>query len=280
MKRAHAVKVLAAGLFIIFAAAIVYLFLWGRLFPYSPVIIGFTRHELPRTVVYVQKGTEFDAYAAIDSLIPAVEKFHELTFKKKPELFVFRDKKSYLRHSPSKARFCAFSSGRLVISPWVLREAREGRISLEVYVRHELSHVLLFQYKGLLSEFRYPNWLLEGIAVYSTNQMGTSFYPGREETYALMRKGNFMPPRYFHTSKEDCVKLDVPYRMTFMYSEFACIVDRLVETYGREKFLVYMKKMLDRDDHDAVFKEVFEIEFDGFLTNLQKAVQKTGVAVD
>ncbi len=95
MKRAHAVKVLAAGLFIIFAAAIVYLFLWGRLFPYSPVIIGFTRHELPRTVVYVQKGTEFDAYAAIDSLIPAVEKFHELTFKKKPELFVFRDKKSY-----------------------------------------------------------------------------------------------------------------------------------------------------------------------------------------
>ncbi len=76
------------------------------------------------------------------------------------------------------------------------------------------------------------------------------------------------------------MKLDVPYRMTFMYSEFACIVDRLVETYGREKFLVYMKKMLDRDDHDAVFKEVFEIEFDGFLTNLQKAVQKTGVAVD
>jgi len=262
------------------AAAVIYLFLWGALFPFSPVILGFTRHELRNTVVFVQKGAAFDGYAAIDSLIPGVEAFHDLPFRKKPELFVFRDRKSYLRHSPSRARFCAFSSGRLVISPWALEEAREGKISLETYLRHELSHILLFQHKGILAEFRYPRWLLEGIAVYGSNQMGTSFYPTKEETYALIRKGNFMPPRKFHTRAENRVKLDVPYRMTFMYSEFACIVDRLVERYGRAKFLAYMKSQLERGDHDAVFREVFGVGFDEFIVEFRENAEETGAAMN
>lgn len=262
---------------IVSTAAVIYFFLWGALFPFSPVILGFTRHELRNTVVYVQNGAAFDGYAAIDSLIPGVKAFHELSFRKKPELFVFRDRKSYLNHSPSKARFCAFSSGRLVISPWALDEARQGKISLGIYLRHELSHILLFQHKGILSEFRYPRWLLEGIAVYGANQMGTSFYPGKEETYSLMREGNFISPGDFHTRREDRVVLDVPYRMAFMYSEFACIVDRLVERYGRAKFLAYMKKLLERGDHDAVFREVFGLGFDEFVAEFRETLGESDV---
>ena len=265
-------KILIIGIIILLAGFLTYSFLWGKLFPYSSIIIGFSKHELPNTIIYVQNGAKYNDFEKIDNLIPAVENFHELKFIKKPKIFIFRDDNSYLQRSVSKARFCAFSSGSLVISPWALKEAEEGKISLEIYLRHELSHVLLFQHKGILASFRYPSWLLEGIAVYSTDQMGTSFYPSKEEIYDLIRQGNFMPPVYFKTGKEDHVKLNAKYRITFMYSEFACIVDYLIKTYGKEKFLNYMKYLLKNDDHDKVFKEIYGIEFDKFLVNFKNYV--------
>jgi len=66
----------------------------------------------------------------------------------------------------------------------------------EIYLKHELSHSLLHQHSGIIRAGKYPAWLLEGIAVHSANQMGTSCYPSKKETYNYIRKGNFMPPEY------------------------------------------------------------------------------------
>jgi hypothetical protein len=270
-KRVLAISILSAIALAI--GALVYLFLWGKLFPFSPIIVGFSKHELSNATIYVQNGAVYDDYQRIDTLIPAVESFHELPFKRKPRIFIFRDRNSYLQRSISQARFCAFYNGSIVISPWALTEAKEGTISLEIYLKHELSHVLLFQNKGILTAYRYPKWLLEGIAVYSANQMGTSWYPGKEETYRLIRQGNFMPPGYFETRKEGQVGLQVPYRKTFMYSEFACLVDYLVATGGKGKFLSYMKTLLHKDNQERAFKELYGIDFDRFLLNFKEYVQ-------
>jgi hypothetical protein len=274
MKGKSQIKIAITGIALIFLCVIMYLFLWGKLFPFSPVIIGFSKHELSNTVIYVQKGAEYSDFERINKLTPDVENFHEFKFIKKPRIFIFRDKESYLHRSISKARFCAFPGGSLVISPWAIQEDREGKISLEIYIKHELSHVLLYQHKGILTSLMYPNWLLEGIAVYSTNQMGTSFYPGKEETYRLINQGNFVPPEFFKTKKEDKIPLNVTYRVTFMYSEFACIVDYLVNNYGKEKFLVYMKSLLKNNNHDKVFKDVYGIDFKDFLLYFKKFVSE------
>lgn len=113
----------------------------------------------------------------------------------------------------------------MVIAPWALTEADNGDLSLEIYLKHELSHSLLHQHLGIIHSFRYPKWLLEGIAVYSSGQMGTSFYPSNKETCQYIEQGNFMPPQYFRTRKEDQFNLEVKYRLPFMYSEFACIAE-------------------------------------------------------
>lgn len=249
-----------------------YEFLYGKLFPYSPVILGFSRFELKSIVIYVQKGADYTDVNSFDSLPLPVEKFHELTFTKKPEVFIFRDSLEYIHHGFSKARFCAYTSGRLFISSWALLESKQGTISLPIYVRHELSHVLIFQHKGVFDSFHYPDWLLEGIAVYSTNQMGTSFYPSKAETYKAIKDGNFMPPVLFKTGVEDGVTLKVKYRITFMYSEFGCIVDYLINRYGKEKFLVYMKELFNDNDHDKVFKRVYGMDFSKSLNDFRKFV--------
>lgn len=165
----------------------------------------------------------------------------------------------------------------MIISPRALKEARQGIISLEIYVRHELSHLLIFQHIGILAELRYPKWLLEGIAVYSAHQMGTSFYPGKDETYHAIAQGNFLPPFDFKTKREDKVKLDVKYRITFMYAEFACMVDYLVANYGKDKFLLYMKSLMKSNDHDKIFKQVYGIDFDNFIMDFRQFVAKNDI---
>ena len=253
---------------------IVYSFLFGKLFPYSPVIIGFSKNELTNTIVYIQKDTEYPDLRKIDSLIPNVENFHEWKFLKKPRIFIFKDKNSYYSRSSSKARFCAFYNGDLIISPWALKEAEAGKISLEIYLTHELSHCLLHQHSGMLRAFQYPEWLLEGIAVYSSNQMGTSWYPSKDETYNYIRKGNFMPPEYFKTEKEDQINLDVQYRITFMYSEFACMVDYLIEKYGKDKFLSYMKELTTNSNNDTIFKNNYGIEFEKCIQDFRESIMR------
>lgn len=240
---------------------LIYSFLFGKLFPYSPIIIGFLKNELTNSVVYIQKGAGYPDLNKIDSLIPHVEKFHEWKFLKKPRIFIFKDKASYNKRSISNARFCAFYNGDLIISPWALKEAEKGEISLEIYLTHELSHCLLHQHSGILKAFQYPEWLLEGTAVYSSNQMGTSWYPSKEDTYHYIRKGNFMPPECFKTTKEDSINLDVKNRIPFMYSEFACVVDYLIEKYGKKKFLSYIKELTTDSGNDRIFKNIYGIEF-------------------
>jgi GR25 family glycosyltransferase involved in LPS biosynthesis len=257
-------------IFILIILVIGYEFIYSKLFPYSPIVLGFSKFELKNVVVYMQKGADYIDINSLDSLPLPVEKFHELKFLKKPELYVFRDSLEYIHHGFSKARFCAYTSGRLFISPWALQESKQSLISLPIYIRHELSHVLIFQHKGVFDSFHYPDWLLEGIAVYSTNQMGTSFYPSKAETYKAIKDGNFMPPEYFKTSNEDGVTLKVKYRITFMYSEFACIVDYLIKQYGKEKFLVYMKTLFNDNNHDKMFKRVYGIDFSKSLNDFRK----------
>ena len=268
------IKIFLITLIIIILGILTYELLWGKLFPYSPVKIGFTKYELSNIIVYIQNGAEFRDLKAIDSLFPSIEDFHQLKFQRKPYIYIFRDRENYLQRSISKARFYAYPNGSLFISPWALKEADEGTISLKIYVQHELSHALLYQHMGFITAyFYYPRWLLEGIAVYSSNQLGTSWYPGKEETYEFIKEGNFMPPDFYNSDKEDQVQINVKNRIAFIYSEFGCIVDYMITIGGKAKFLNYMKTLLHNRNHDQVFKDIYGISFDKFLINFKEYVK-------
>jgi hypothetical protein len=67
-----------------------YLSLWGRLFPFSPVIVGFSRQEGERAVIHAEANAQFDHFALIDQCIVSVEQAHGLAFKHKPEIFLLK----------------------------------------------------------------------------------------------------------------------------------------------------------------------------------------------
>ncbi len=184
-----------------------YELLWGRLFPFSPVTVWFQRADLPRVVLYTQNSDTYGRFRWVDALAGEAEASHALTFRAKPKLFFFGDAGAYARRASSKARARTFPNGAIVVSPWVQREDADGTLSLRIYLAHELSHALLYQNMSTLQKLRFPRWLLEGVATHTARQMGTPLYPTKEETYALIRGGNWMPPQYFETDKEDSIRI-------------------------------------------------------------------------
>ena len=223
-------------------------------------------------IIYFQEGAAYETVISADTLISSIEEFHDLEFKKKPQLYLFRDSISYICLSPSKARFCTFPNSRIFLTPWALEESNDGEISLDIYLRHELSHSIIFQNTRLAGALKFPDWLLEGIAVYCSEQMGTGNYPGKDMVYELIARGNYMHPSDYKSKNEDKIILDVPHRINFIYSEFACIIDYLIEKYGREKFLNYIKGNISGASHDTVFREVYSIDFEIFLNDFMDFV--------
>ncbi len=249
--------------------------LWGKLFPYSPIILGFSMKTYPNIVIYREDGLEDRDFAWLDRSIPSIEMFHDLKFTDKPRIFLFKSRETYAARSVSKARFCAFFNGDIVVSPWAIEEDRDGKISLRVYLTHELSHSLLYQNMDWLSVPSYPGWLLEGIATYSANQRGTSFYPSKAETLKLIRSGNWMPPFAFDTDEEDQVELNMPYPQAFTYSQFACVVEDLIVRFGKDRFIGYMKALLSSTDHDAVFMDAFGVTFADYIAAFRKEAERS-----
>lgn len=259
----------------ILAAVLIYHLFWGKLFPYSPYALGFTRNELSNVIVYVQDHAEYSNYKIFDSFTFPVEEFHGLKFKEKPAIYIFKDEDSYLQRSITNARFFTCYNGNILISPEAIKEAEMGLIPLDIYIKHELSHSILFQNKGILTAYKYPKWLLEGIAVYSSGQMGLGFYPSSSEVCKLIAKGNFMPPEYFENGKENEVVLNVGFRKAFIYCQFACMVDYLITRYGKDKFLNYMKTLLYESDHNLVFASIYGISFEEYIQQFKNfAVSK------
>jgi len=246
----------------------------GKLHALSPIAIGFEKHELDNTIIYVQDGSNYTDFKEIDKYLESVELFHKLKFYEKPKIYIYSDKSTYLRQNITNARFYAYPNGRLVVSPWAIDECQKGIISLEIYIKHELSHLLLYQNMSYIAAYHYPQWLMEGIAVYSTNQMGTSWYPSKKKTYEIIKSGDYFPPNLYKTNKEDNIKITTENRIAFMYSEFACVVDFLIEKYGQDKFYQYMKGLFQDYNHDQLFKNIYNTDFDKFLDDFKSTVKK------
>jgi hypothetical protein len=90
----------------------------------------------------------------------------------------------------------------------------------------------------------------------------------------LIREGNYFPPQFYKTNQEEDIQLNVENRITFLYSEFACIVDYLIERYGEEKFHQYMTGLFTNTNHDEVFKQVFQIDFADFQNKFVEYIRR------
>lgn len=244
---------------------------------FSPIAVGFEKHRTGNVIVYFHKNEKDLDYKLLDSLIVEVGKFHTLNFKKEVKIFICKTNKEYERYTGSSARMVTIFGNAIFISGMANDERKTNIISFNTYLLHELSHLLIYQNMTFRTAIHYPQWFLEGLAVYSSNQFGVDGYLTEREVAIEIEKGNFVQPEDWGTafsSKGKTVKdCKVPNKYRFIYAEFGSIIDDIIKIYGKEKFILFLKMSLQADDFYVLFNKTYNIDFAEYLKDFKMKIK-------
>jgi hypothetical protein len=253
---------------------VVFLFLFGSFFPFSPIIIGFKCKQFFKARIYYHKNENISGFAFIDTLIAETENFHQISFKKPVQIVVCGSDMEMKRLATMRTRMATFPGyGRIFISHKAKAEADSGIISLRIYIKHELSHSLIAQNSSIIHYFRYPNWLIEGIAMVNAKQMGHGWYPSTEETRRLIKNGIFIEPDDYDSpilwTKKYIREMKLPNRTAFFYSEFGCIIEDIIDKYGKDTFILFLKELIINGNAETSFKNQYGITIKKYIENFK-----------
>jgi hypothetical protein len=175
---------------------------------------------------------------------------HDLAFLGQPsdlfgeqeiQFFLCDDQAEYMKRSPFPAAWEAGCAVPDKASIFLYRPSHEGDLGFQVTVAHELSH-LIYQRMGIHG--RNDSWLNEGLA----NYVGYKYAFDRnniprqawlqEHEFSRLR-GHFIPfNRFFTMEPHELAAAD---DVEVFYEQGSSVVYLLIEEYGRDSFLKFMK---------------------------------------
>lgn len=249
----------------------------GRLFPISPVKIGFESQETGKAKLFYHPGASLADFENLEELMRDAEQFHRLTFRKPVRVIIGDSMEEYRRFTGSTAAAVALAyPGAICFSP-----RSEGRV-VERLLRHELSHLLVYQHLSPLGVARFPGWFLEGLAVHYGNQ---DDYMSREQLKGRVKEGFFVYPQDYGTWVSNKVNGGKEYieamgeehpdwAYSFIYAEFGFLIEDLVCDYGKDKVILLMKRLLRSQTPEEHFKDIFEISLEDYVSGFKKRFEE------
>ncbi len=183
----------------------------------------------------------------------------------------------YKNYTGTRARYVTQPLyGRIFISNRAKNDYRNKKIHFYTYLKHELSHSILYQNMSLLRSLTYPAWIMEGLAMYSANQVGTDGYYTYEQTEEKIHEGYFVEPDDWGTilsaKGESVINCKLENKYWFIYSEFALIIRNLIDQYGQDHSIEFIKGTLTNKDFNQVFIISFKISFEEFLRGIKNTI--------
>jgi hypothetical protein len=275
-KKKWAVAILSVAVLALFA---IYEVLLGRLFPFSPVVVGFSRLEYGTFVVYHHEHPESSHLSYLSDVVALEEKYHGMPFRWKPEIFLCKDDSEYQRLTGGKARFIAINE-RVFVSQRAQEDARQGKIDLRTYLTHEMSHCLLQQHMSILRSLEMPRWLLEGTAMDCAGQVGVGTYPAKSSVYDAVAQGVFCEPAdfgtYLHAEKGTAISCPIENKTAFFYSEFGCIVEFLRSSHGAQRYQAFLKDVVESHplNVERSFEKVYGIKLGDDISRFKAETKK------
>ena len=237
---------------------------YGRVSAHVPWVWGFSEYETRNALLYANDNAPSDEWSQLDDMVGRVADFHGMPFHRKPEFVLCDSMSQYSRITGTVARFVTMPvSGRIYVSPKARRELKNGEIQFDTYIRHELSHALLYQNMTVLQSLSYPGWFMEGLAMVAAEQMGTDGYYSRAQTINALNRGVWVAPGDWGTivsSKGDTVKsCPIEDKFHFIYSEYALIITELIATHGLEKLKRFIRLSPKAESFNHFFREFFGV---------------------
>ena len=266
MKRKTILYLFLAGFTGLMLVIIIYGFFFGPLFPYCPIKPGFNAVTQGRfTIYYPKKDKIFPEYKDIDGLMTEVEQFHKLTFKKKVRIVICATKGQHKRFSMGGGHANTIQTGTVIyIAPslWevgyppelamdgeklnLLPPAKEGSRPVMEFIKHELSHAILYQNTSLWKALKIKSWLEEGLAVYSGNR--NHYYQGKDLELLAIDQHNF-----FDIFNDKAIPPHIPREIlhTFRYGMFCAFIDYLITIYGLDTVLDFVHAYIQAPEQES-----------------------------
>ncbi len=258
--------IMVMALFLVIGLCFYQLF-WGRLFPWSPMKFDYLQlNTLKATIILPNNFSLPEKLQNIDNLFTEVEQFHQLKFNKRVTIILPKTINQFTGFTGQKSAVaCSLQTGTVIyLSPKIFDEKRD----IAAILKHELSHVILYQHTSFFKSYKIPRWLNEGVAIYSGNPR--DYYEGMEFTELVVNQGYFFD---ILSPGQTVKKIPQEYRNKFIYAEYRSFIAFLVEKYGIGKLQNYLKSVIVHPELErAIFKRIYRIELPEMLISFREEV--------
>jgi hypothetical protein len=258
-------KILIAILLLLIPVS-AYAFVSGPLFPYSVIKPGFSKLELEKATIFYPNGTQLsDDYYKLDRMIAETEAFHKIHFKKNVSVIVCATSRQYKGFSTQRAHACAMPTGTIIyINPSINSTGRD----LAGFLKHELSHAVLFQNTSFLKAMKLKSWVTEGLAIYYGNSH--HYYNDEELRKLAIDKGYFFNVLDKKAEPEN-IPVEIKYK--FKYGEYRAFMGYLVKTYGLQPVLNYTLEYIKHPNkEEALFHDILGSNLEEAFSQFHKKI--------
>ncbi len=243
-------------------------FAYGPLLPWSPVKPGYALASFARAQVFYGKTGPLPAgYGEIDSMMADAESFHRLRFRRPLTVIACKAWGDCERGLPWLSTHglggITLATGDVI---YITPKLEEKRFHTREFLRHEISHALLFQNTTIVKSYRlnHSPWLLEGLAV--------SF--GRQQDFFSRQEFFEMAARVDLAGYIDPAHAASPWNARFAYPAQRYFVEYLQDQYGDGRFTGYLHQAIAAPDRtSALFKDAFHLPLTAAIEAYQHDVR-------
>ncbi len=182
------------------------------------------------------------------------------TFDDRAKIYIYDDEESYMK----EANQAKWSHGVASPKDRVIRTYPMAQGFFDTLLPHELGHIIFREFVGF--KVQVPLWFEEGIAMYQ--EKARRFGVDKEVKQAMLNK-EFMPLEEM-TFMKLTPQTDEQVVLLF-YSESASIVNYMINELGKERFVIFCRKLKESNSFDEALKYAY-VRFAGI-----KELNKTWV---
>ena len=249
-------------IFILFILVFVvsYLF-WGPLFPWNPIKIGYKKIESSKATIFITDFDREDIVYQIDELLREEEEFHGLKFMEKFKIIILGKESNMKRYLPwLKGDGYSVKLGSVNVI-YIGANARNSPYGIEVFLKHEISHLLIHQNTsshGENMEILQQAWLTEGVATY----FGGPHYYNKNDFVELWNMNGFQFNSLYMENPHEIDRNII--RLKYTYYKF--FIEFLIDTYGKEKLKAYIKLYTHNPkNYEIIFPEIYNNKLEDVL---------------
>ena len=264
-------KIVINLIFLTVFGYLIYAIFYGALLFINPIKVEYEHVKGSRSDVYVHDIVKLDPfYYEIENDIVQAEELTGLKFINKPVIYVAQDEDEFARFVP----WIINNKDLGGVTLWVgnVIYINSEKIRQEKYIerdilRSELIHNLLAQNSIFINTLIIENheWFIKGLAFY----FGGPKYFSDLQFIQQFEKIN----PSFDMSKSKLFT-DIPDDVKFNYSLYRLFIEFVIETYGEDKFRIFITRYLDSPtDFNVTFYEVYDeklvVAIEEFMSNFK-----------